>query len=144
MDAGSAMAALAGGLLIGASASGLLWLNGRVAGISNILAGLLRPESGETGWRGAFLAGLLTGGIVLRLAAPDAFGESPVPSLLWLVPGGLLVGFGTGLSNGCTSGHGVCGLSRRSPRSLAATLVFMATGAATVFVVRHLLPGGWG
>jgi len=132
------IAALAGGALIGLSAALLLVLNGRVAGISGILGGLLAPERGETAWRLAFLAGLL--------AAPLAYGtlSGPLPDVQTdastglLVAGGLLVGFGTRLGAGCTSGHGVCGLARLSPRSLAATGVFMATAVATVFIARHL------
>ena len=134
----SPLTALAGGALIGAAASGLLLVNGRLAGISSIAAGLISPSE-ETPWQGSFVLGLLAGGGLLLLLAPSSF---PLPaSPAWrLVVAGVLVGFGTRLGNGCTSGHGVCGLSRRSPRSLAATLTFMATAAVTVLVVTHL----WG
>lgn len=137
----SLLAPLLGGVLIGLSAS-LLWLfNGRVAGISGILSGLLAPTRGEAGWRGAFLAGLVAGGVLLSFLLPRSVG-APVVSGAVAVVAGLLVGFGTRLGNGCTSGHGVCGLARGSLRSLVATGTFMATGALTVFVVRHVLGGG--
>lgn len=129
--------ALAGGLLIGAAAVLLFALNGRIAGVSSILGGLL-DESGGRAWRVAFTLGLVGGAALaaaLGLAARSAGGE---PALL-LVASGFLVGIGTSVGGGCTSGHGVCGLARLSPRSLVATLVFMAAGVATVFVARHVL-----
>lgn len=133
--------ALLGGVLIGASATLLLLLTGRIAGVSGILGGLLeaRPGSGGTGWRAAFLIGLVLGPALYELAS-----AAPVPILVTasvptIVLGGLLVGFGTRLGSGCTSGHGVCGLGRRSPRSAAAVAVFLLTGFVTVFVTRHLL-----
>ena len=132
--------ALAGGALIGAGASMLLLLNGRVAGISGIVGGLLRPKAGDTSWRVFFVAGLLAGGLLLLAVRPASFGPAMVPVSLVIV-GGLLVGFGTRLGSGCTSGHGVCGLSRLSWRSLAATLTFMATGAMAALVVQHILGG---
>ncbi|MCP3101139.1 YeeE/YedE family protein [Myxococcus sp. K15C18031901] len=132
---------LLGGVLIGVAASLLLLFNGRVAGISGILGGLLAPAPGEAGWRGAFLLGLAGGGVLLALVRPHAFGAPVVPGLGVAVVAGLLVGFGTRLGNGCTSGHGVCGLARGAGRSLVATLVFMATGALTVFVARHVVGG---
>jgi len=132
---------LVGGALIGASASMLLLLNGRIAGISGIVGGLLRPEEGEVSWRAMFAAGLLAGGAILHRWAPASFG-APTVSMPLVIVAGLLVGFGTRLGSGCTSGHGVCGLARLSRRSLAATLTFMATAAITTFVVRHLLGGG--
>ena len=132
---------LLGGMLIGAAASLLLLANGRIAGISGIVGGLLRAERGETAWRALFVAGLIAGGLVLQIAAPAAIGPSVVGSPL-LVVAGLLVGFGTQLGSGCTSGHGVCGIGRLSPRSLVATATFMLAGAAMTFVVRHLLGGG--
>lgn len=132
--------ALLGGILIGGSAS-LLWLgNGRVAGVSGVLGGLMPPVAGDAGWRAAFVGGLLAGGALLAVAAPAALGPAVVPPAQVAVAG-LLVGVGTRLGNGCTSGHGVCGLSRGSGRSLAATLTFMAAGFATVFVA-HRLGGG--
>lgn len=113
---------LAGGVLIGLAATLLLWLHGRVAGISNIVGGLWSGRTGDVDWRWFFVLGLLAGGMTLALFQPQAFGQSP-SSLLKLAFAGLLVGTGACLGNGCTSGHGVCGLSRRSLRSLVATLV---------------------
>ncbi|HYD67207.1 YeeE/YedE family protein [Azospirillum sp.] len=132
------IAALAGGALIGLSAALLLVLNGRVAGISGILGGLLAPERGETAWRLAFLAGLLAAPLAYAALGGTLPEVRTDASTGLLVAGGLLVGFGTRLGSGCTSGHGVCGLARLSPRSLAATGVFMATAVATVFAARHL------
>jgi len=129
---------LAGGALIGLAAGGLVLLCGRIAGISGIIGGLLRPRPGEIGWRAAFLAGLLVAPWLWRgvVALPAAVIGTP----WWmLLPAGLLVGFGTRLGSGCTSGHGVCGLARLSPRSLAAVVSFMAAGFLTVFTVRHVL-----
>ena len=129
---------LAGGLLIGVATAMFLLLNGRIAGISGILGGLLRPMAGDIGWRVAFILGLLAAPLVYGLVAPlpsvqiDADAAS-------LVMAGLLVGVGTRYGSGCTSGHGVCGLSRLSPRSLIATATFMAAGFVTVFMVRHVL-----
>ncbi len=130
--------ALGGGLLIGLAAAWLVILNGRIAGISGILGGLFRPRPGDIGWRAAFIAGLLLAPLVYALFLPVPvmhIAAGPLP----LVTAGLLVGFGTRLGSGCTSGHGVCGMSRLSPRSLVATLVFIAAGIGTVYVVRHLL-----
>ena len=132
------LAAAVGGVLIGIAAALLVLLQGRIAGISGIVGGLLeRRATGDTGWRIAFVAGLLLAPLLYRLLA-----ELPASRVEagWgtLVVAGLLVGFGTRLGSGCTSGHGVCGLSRLSPRSLAATLAFMGAGFATVFVARHL------
>ncbi len=129
--------ALAGGALIGLAASVLLLTNGRVAGVSGMLGGLIAPVRGEVAWRAAFLVGLVGAGAVLALLSPGQFGASP-RGLPVVGLAGILVGIGTRLGNGCTSGHGVCGLSRRSPRSLVATLTFMATGALTVWVFRLL------
>lgn len=131
--------ALAGGLLVGLAASALLLFNGRIAGISGILGGLLRPVAGDTGWRLAFLAGLAGVPLLYLLAAPLPAAEVAAGWPLLLVSG-LLVGIGARYGGGCTSGHGVCGLARRSPRSLAATVVFMSAGVAVVFVLRHVLP----
>lgn len=130
--------ALAGGLLIGLAAAALLLFNGKIAGISGILGGLLHPKRGDIAWRVAFLAGLVI--------APLAYGVfAPLPDVRidagpWtLVAAGLLVGLGTRYGSGCTSGHGVCGVSRMSPRSLVATLSFMLAGFVTVYGLRHLL-----
>jgi uncharacterized protein len=128
---------LAGGLLLGLASALFILLNGRVLGISGIVAGLLRPRPADTAWRLAFVLGLLAAPAVYALAGP--LPEVRIDAS-WglLVIAGLLVGLGTRYGAGCTSGHGVCGLSRLSPRSLVATLVFMGTGFATVFVARHL------
>jgi hypothetical protein len=126
-----------GGVLIGLSATAMLMLDGRVAGISGILAGALRPRPGETSWRLLFLAGLLLGGTCAVWVAPGSIGATPRPFAIAIVAG-LLVGVGTALGNGCTSGHGVCGLSRGSKRSMAATLTFMVTGVITAVLARHL------
>jgi uncharacterized membrane protein YedE/YeeE len=131
-------ASLAGGLLLGLASALFILLSGRVLGISGILGGLIRPRRGDAGWRIAFIAGLLVAPAFWALfAQPVAPRIEAGPALL--VIAGLLVGWGTRYGSGCTSGHGVCGLSRLSPRSLVATLGFMATGFATVFVARHLL-----
>lgn len=129
---------LAGGALIGMAAGMLMLLNGRIAGISGIVSGLLSPRPQETSWRLAFVVGLMASPAVYGLLArtPDLHITAGWP---WLVAAGLLVGIGTRYGSGCTSGHGVCGLSRRSPRSLAATAAFMGAGFLTVFIVRHLL-----
>jgi uncharacterized membrane protein YedE/YeeE len=130
-----------GGALLGLSAALLLLVNGRIAGVSGIVAGLLRPGPGETLWRALFVAGLLAGGLVAARVHPVAFASTVQRPALALAAAGVLVGFGTRLGNGCTSGHGICGVSRPSVRSIAATVTFMASGALTVFVVRHLLGG---
>lgn len=128
---------LAGGLIIGTAAAAFVLFNGRIAGISGILGGLLRPARGDIGWRLAFLLGLI--GAPLAYAM---FAELPAATIaandMTLIAAGLLVGLGTRYGAGCTSGHGVCGLSRQSPRSLVATAAFMLAGFATVFVMRHL------
>lgn len=132
--------ALVGGLMIGASAALLLLSHGRIAGISGIVGGLMtRPEAGDRAWRWAFLAGLIFAGAVAALWFPGAFAMDLVRSPAALIGAGLLVGFGTRLGNGCTSGHGVCGISRMSPRSIVATLTFIASGAVTVFVAKAWL-----
>jgi uncharacterized membrane protein YedE/YeeE len=134
------IASLAGGALIGGAAA-LLWLAlGRIAGISGILGGLAGAAAGDRGWRAAFLAGLVGAPLAWALLAGAPEVEVAAGPLT-LVVAGLLVGFGTRLGSGCTSGHGVCGLARLSPRSVAATAVFMATAAATVFVLRHVVGG---
>jgi uncharacterized membrane protein YedE/YeeE len=130
--------ALAGGLLIGLAAAAFVLFNGRIAGISGILGGLLQPKRGDIAWRVAFLAGLVIAPLAYGLFAPlpDVRIDAGVGTL---VAAGLLVGLGTRYGSGCTSGHGVCGLSRMSPRSLVATLSFMLAGFVTVYVLRHLL-----
>ena len=129
---------LAGGVLIGVAAALLLLFNGRIAGISGILGGLARAGKGDVTWRLAFLLGLLGAPLIYGLAAPlpAVQIDAGFPTL---IVAGLIVGLGTRYASGCTSGHGVCGVSRLSPRSLAATAIFMAAGFATVFVIRHVL-----
>lgn len=136
------LSALAGGALIGLSASVLLVVEGRVAGISGIVGGVVQPRRGEVAWRAAFLAGLLLGGLLLAWRLPLAVSprSSGLPGAV-VAAAGLLVGFGTQLGGGCTSGHGVCGVSRLSRRSIAAVLTFMTTGAIAAFFARHVLAG---
>jgi uncharacterized membrane protein YedE/YeeE len=131
---------LAGGLLIGLAAGLFLLTNGRIAGISGLLAGLLQPPQRWVGEKLLFLAGLVSASLVWRLAGALPPFKIQVDGLP-LVIAGVLVGLGTRLASGCTSGHGVCGLARLSPRSLVATCCFMASGFITVFVIRHLIPG---
>jgi hypothetical protein len=131
-----------GGALIGLSAVLLMLFNGRIAGIAGIAGGVLRPAAGDMAWRIAFMAGLVLGVLIYRGLAPSPVVLHFDVSWLHLVLGGVLVGFGSRLGNGCTSGHGVCGLARLSPRSIAATLIFVAVAVATVFVTRHLLGQG--
>lgn len=135
------VASLLGGMLIGLSASLLLLCDGKIAGISGILGGILTPVQKDTSWRILFMSGLLAGGVLLRLVSPQVFAMEINRSTTILILAGLCVGFGTRLGNGCTSGHGVCGLSRFSQRSLVATVTFIATGMLTVFVVNHLFGG---
>lgn len=130
--------ALAGGVLIGIAAALLVLLNGRVAGISGIVGGLLQPVRGDVGWRLAFVLGLVGAPMVYALFAALPAAQIDAGSGT-LIAAGLLVGIGTRYGGGCTSGHGVCGLSRFSARSLVATLAFMGAGFAVVFVTRHLL-----
>ena len=130
--------ALIGGALIGISATLLLWLNGRIAGVSGIMHGALQQRAGDT-WRWLFLAGLVAGAGVWLWLAPPAFAPRTGYPLPLVLLAGVLVGFGTAQGGGCTSGHGVCGISRLSARSIVATLTFLVTGMASVFVVRHLL-----
>ena len=136
MHAFTPLSALAGGALIGLAAAMFVLFNGRIAGISGILGGLLRPKGGDVGWRLAFVIGLLAAPMVYQLF--EALPASRIAaSDTLLVIAGLLVGVSTRYGAGCTSGHGVCGLSRLSARSLVATLLFMGAGFATVFVMRH-------
>jgi uncharacterized protein len=130
--------ALAGGALIGLAAAMFALLNGRIAGISGVIGGLLKPTTGDVAWRAAFVVGLLGAPLAYSLfaALPKRQIAAPYGAL---VLAGLLVGVGTRYGSGCTSGHGVCGLSRLSPRSLVATAVFMGGGFVTVYVTRHLL-----
>jgi uncharacterized membrane protein YedE/YeeE len=132
------MMPLVGGLLIGVSASLLLLLKGRVFGVSGILAGVLLPVKNDTAWRVGALAGLISAGVVLTFMLPEALDISSDGSMLRYIVAGLLVGFGTQLGSGCTSGHGVCGISRLSIRSLMATATFIGAGMITVFLMRML------
>ena len=136
----SPFSAIFGGALIGLAAALFILAHGRIMGVSGILGGLVRPLKGDWGWRTRFLAGLIAAPLLARLAGfmPEARIDS---SLIVLVMAGLLVGFGTSLGSGCTSGHGVCGIARLSPRSITATLIFMAFGIATVWAMRVI---GWG
>ena len=130
---------LIGGILIGLSASAMLLMEGKVAGVSGIFAGILNPVKGELLWKSSFVAGLLAGGLMLRTFLPSAFNFGIVRPYGVLAVAGLLVGFGARLGNGCTSGHGVCGISRLSPRSIAATATFITSGAIAVYFVDHVL-----
>lgn len=132
---------LAGGALIGLAACLLMYLHGRIAGISGILSGILPPLSSDWAWRAAFLIGAIAAPAMLfyLFGFKPSF-ENNIPAF-WLVISGLLVGFGITMGSGCTSGHGICGISRLSVRSIAATITFMATTTITVFVIRHVLGG---
>ncbi len=132
--------ALAGGILLGISSAAFILVNGRVLGISGILGGLLLPKRSDASWRVFFLLGLVLAPATLAMLAPDLVSAPRIEAgSVAIVAAGLLVGLGTRYGSGCTSGHGVCGLSRLSPRSLVATLAFMASGFATVYVIRHLM-----
>ncbi len=134
-------ASLAGGLLLGLASSLFILLNGRILGVSGILGGLLSPRAGDALWRMAFLLGLFAAPPTFMALAPAGLVSAPRidAEMATVIAAGLLVGYGTRMGSGCTSGHGVCGLSRLSPRSLAATVAFMAAGFAVVFVVRHVI-----
>ena len=130
--------ALAGGVVLGTAVALFLLFNGRIAGISGIVGGLLRPAPGDVAWRVAFIAGLVAAPLLYAVAAKPA--ELQIESgYALLVVAGLLVGVGTSYGSGCTSGHGVCGMSRLSPRSIAATAIFMGAGFVTVFLLRHVV-----
>ncbi len=137
MNAFTPWSALAGGVLIGIAAAMFVLLNGRIAGISGVLGGLLTPVRGDVAWRAAFVIGIVGSPWIHALFA-DSLQPRIDAGYAAIVVAGLLVGIGTRYGSGCTSGHGVCGLSRLSPRSLVATLAFMAAGFATVYVIRHL------
>jgi uncharacterized protein len=156
VDWSASLQGLIGGVLIGLSATWLMATLGRIAGISGIIGNLItvRPK-GDSAWRLTFLLGLISGPVVLMLLggglgnvagdAVDVTGEvigAPAGGVALMLVAGLLVGVGTGLGSGCTSGHGVCGLARLSPRSLAATLTFLVAAIITVYVVRHVIGGG--
>lgn len=130
--------ALIGGGIIGTAVSLMLLWNGRVTGISGIVNGILTPAKGDTAWRGFFVGGLLSGGLATKILNPEAFTGALTTDTWTIVVAGLLVGFGTILGSGCTSGHGVCGISRLSPRSLVATAAFMTAGILGVVLFRKL------
>ncbi len=130
--------ALLGGVIIGGAVSLMLLLNGRVTGISGIINGTLTPVKGDSAWRILFVAGLVLGGFVLRFIEPEVFSGQLSTGLGTTIVAGLLVGFGTAMGSGCTSGHGVCGISRMSPRSLVATLAFIAAGMLSVVIFKKL------
>lgn len=131
-----------GGALIGLAAALLLAFNGRIAGVSGIVGGLLPPRAGDMAWRLLFVAGLALGALLVRLFTGAPLAQTSGTSTLMLALGGVLVGFGSRLGAGCTSGHGICGLARLSPRSMVAVGTFMASAMITVFVLRHVLGGG--
>jgi uncharacterized protein len=133
------ISATAGGLLIGFSALLLILLDGRIAGVSGILGDFLAFRRGEILWRLAFIAGLVVAPLVYAAVLGHLPPMDVTHSAALLICAGFLVGFGTRMGSGCTSGHGVCGVARLSPRSIVATLVFIATGAASVFIARHIL-----
>ncbi len=135
------MTSLAGGVLVGLAAAMLLATDGKIAGISGIVGGLLRPVAGDVAWRVTFVLGLVAGGALLHAAFPERVAFTVARSWETIVGAGLLVGFGSRLANGCTSGHGVCGISRGSVRSVVATIVFMVTGACAAYVVGHVMGG---
>jgi uncharacterized membrane protein YedE/YeeE len=137
----SSFTSVLGGVLIGASALLLMWLSGRIAGVSGIAGGLVTAPPGDRSWRLAFVVGLLLGGLALLRLEPTALPQALPAGLPLVALGGFLVGFGARGGNGCTSGHGVCGLGRRSRRSLVAVLVFMTTGMFAAQVLRPLLGG---
>ena len=131
---------LAGGALLGIASAAFILVSGRVLGISGILGGLLMPRRGDTSWRVSLLLGMVLAPVTLSLLAPDLISAPRIEAGSGtIVAAGLLVGLGTRYGSGCTSGHGVCGLSRLSPRSLLATLAFIASGFAMVYLVRHIL-----
>ncbi|HEY0274800.1 MAG TPA: YeeE/YedE family protein [Paenirhodobacter sp.] len=130
---------LAGGALIGLAAVLLMALQGRIMGLSGIVAGTVFPKAGDWLWRAEFLAGAVLAPAMLNLVWPVGF-DSPVPRL-WLAIGGVIVGIGVTLGSGCTSGHGICGNARLQPRSIVATLTFMLTAGVTVFILRHGIGG---
>lgn len=132
--------AFAGGLLIGLSAVIMLLFNGRITGISGILDGIvINSKSGDRVWRICFLLGLVLGGFLFKLIMPDSFIPRDGFSLVLLITGGFIVGVGTRMGSGCTSGHGICGIARFSRRSILATVIFMLTGAITVYLFRHMV-----
>ncbi len=136
------LASLFGGALIGLAAVLLMAVHGRIAGMTGIVSGLMTPQGTDWGWRAAFLAGAIAApAAIVAVLGPAAVPFESVVPLPWLAVGGILVGIGVTFASGCTSGHGVCGLARLSPRSIAAVLTFMATTGITVFIIRHVFGG---
>jgi uncharacterized protein len=133
------ISALSGGILIGLAAILLLFFNGRIAGISGIMGGLINAPRTELFWRIAFLVGIVIGAFLFQLIRPDFYQPRENFPIWLLAIGGFLVGFGTRMGNGCTSGHAICGIARFSIRSIAATITFMASGFLTVYIIRHVL-----
>ncbi len=133
------LSGLVGGVLIGLAAAMLLLLNGRLSGISGIVGGMMAPKTSDVGWRAAFIVGLLLGPFIYILVTGGALLLEMQASVPVLVVAGLLVGFGTRLGSGCTSGHGVCGIARLSKRSIVATAVFFVVAMLTVFLTRHVI-----
>jgi len=135
------ISALAGGALIGLSVSLLLLFNGRMAGVSGIMNGLFIAPKKEEVWRGLFLCGLILGAVIFQLLTNDSLHLRQDYPVILIVLGGFLVGFGTRMGSGCTSGHGICGIANFSIRSITATITFMLSGMLTVFIIKHLLGG---
>lgn len=133
------VSALSGGALIGLSVSLLLLFNGRMAGISGIMNGLFMAPKKEELWRGLFLIGLILGAYIFQLLTNNSLQLRPDYPVILIILGGFLVGFGTRMGNGCTSGHGICGIATFSIRSITATIIFMLSGMVTVFILKHLL-----
>ena len=132
---------IAGGALIGLGAAALMFFSGRIAGVSGIFGGLLQPTPGDFRWRVALVSGIVVGGMLMGVLRPDLFGFGVERPFAVIALAGVLVGFGARLGSGCTSGHGVCGIARFSPRSIVATTTFVAAGAGGVLLARHLLGG---
>ena len=135
------MMSLYGGMCIGFAVSMMLFLNGRVTGVSGIVNGILSPQKGDTFWRVAFVLGLVLGGAGVMALRPESFTDTSSTSLVMVIIAGLLVGFGTVMGSGCTSGHGVCGISRMSIRSIIATVAFIGAGMVSVWIVKNLIGG---
>ncbi len=133
---------LLGGVIIGAASALLLLFNGRIFGVSGIIGGSLKPSQGDTAWRLMLIFGLLLGGLMFRFVDTSVFPATFSRSVAMIAVAGVLVGFGSRLGNGCTSGHGVCGVARLSPRSLFATGVFTIFGMLAVFLINHVMGGG--
>ena len=132
---------LSGGILVGLASAILLFFTGRIAGISGIFGGILQAKHGETQWRVVFVAGLLVGGLLVNFFRPEMLQFQLERTNFGIIAAGLLVGIGARMGNGCTSGHGVCGIGRLAPRSMMAVVIFMTTAATTVYIVNHLLGG---